>query len=328
MQEKSVYLCQRRLVRKFCTYEKIQLIICFVLIDQPSSTPNTDTTTINENSFYGVAQEGQNLSFSISLPSGSSNEVDYAEIRLKKACTAGDFTDYSSICHANNIYANVEIYLHFDTGYRTRKVFVTGRPIILNDDKMFEEFAITEALQQCLTTRPYKTMVHLELEIKLDPSSVLPSGVNPYDFFQNSAAGLDTTTQLVVFTVNEKDVENARRRKRQVTKEFCFANFTTNCCVRNLTINFHEDLNWTWVIAPAEYDPNYCSGDCPYLWPSATLHAANLQTVKFLNPAASAEPCCVPALLLPLTIIREDEVTGGLVFEPLSDMIVDSCICR
>lgn len=286
--------------------------------------PTTATNTITDNTFYGGSQEGQNLSFSISLPSGSSNEVDYAEIRLRKSCLSGDFADYASICYANSIYANVEIYLHLDTGSGTRKVFVTGRTIVLNDGKKWEEFSITDAVQRCLSEQPFKTALHLELEIKPDQD---PFSIDPYMFFQNSVASLTSTTQLVLFTVNAKDVENARRRKRQVTKDFCFANFTTNCCVRNLTVNFHTDLNWTWVIAPLEYDPNYCSGDCPYLWPTATLHAINLQTLKLLNPTAAAEPCCVPAMLLPLTIVREDE-NGHLVFDPLSEMIVDSCICR
>lgn len=285
--------------------------------------------------FYGGSQEGQNLSFSVQLPTGSSNEVDYAEVRLRKACSAVDFPgQYDTLCYAYTneniplIYANVEIYLHLATDHgTTRKVFVTGRPIILNDGKMWEEFTITEALRQCLNEQQYKTMLNLELEIKLDPSNPLYNSIDPYAFFQNSVASLTNTTQLVIFTVNERDVENARRRKRQVTKEFCFATNTSNCCVRNLTINFHEDLNWTWVIAPIEYTPNYCSGGCPYLWPSATPHAEALQTLKFLNPAASAEPCCVPALLLPLTIIREDE-SGNLIFEPLSEMIVESCHCR
>ena len=235
---------------------------------------------------------------------------------------------FLSVCHeqARDIYGTVEIYLHIDNGDGMQKLFVTARTLVLNDGKMWEEFTITEALQRCLTNQPYKTEIHLELEIRLDPSR-LNVFVDPYQFFQNSKADLAITTQLVVFTVNEKDVENARRRKRQVSQEFCFANFTTNCCVRNLSINFHDDLNWTWVVFPEEYTPNYCSGDCPYLWPTATLHATALQTLKLLNPAASAEPCCVPATLLPLTIIREDEL-GNLVFEPLSDMIVESCYCR
>lgn len=283
------------------------------------------TTTFTTEDVYVGAQEGQNLSFSISLPSGSSNEVDYAEIRLRKSCQQSDFSNYASVCYQENIYGTVELYSYVTTATGRRKDFVAGRSIVLNDGKKWEEFSITQAVQGCLVSQPYKAQLDLELEIKLDPNS--PSTNNPYQFFQNSVADLTGTTQLVVFTVNEKDVEMARRRKRQVSKDFCFANFTTNCCVRNLTINFHEDLDWTWVIFPEEYQPNYCSGDCPYLWPTATLHAENLQTVKLLNPAASAEPCCVPSMLLPLTIIREDEL-GNLIFDPLSEMIVDSCICR
>lgn len=302
----------------------------FITLERTPLTTLQPVTNSNTNIYGSGVQEGQNLSFSIALPAGSSNEVDYAEIRLRKHCDSTNMLEYTTFCHDQvaDIYGTVEIYLHINNGNGMQKVFVTARTLVLNDDKMWEEFVITEALQRCLTNQPFKTKVHLELEIKLDPSRPLPYALDPYNFFQNSVADLSSSTQLVVFTVNEKDVETAKRRKRQLTRDFCFANFTTNCCVRSLTVNFHTDLNWTWVVHPPTYDPNYCSGDCPYLWPAATFHAENLQTVKFLNPAASAEPCCVPAVLLPLTILREDEVTGALVLEPLSEMIVDSCICR
>ena len=296
-------------------------------------SPNTATVHEGIYDFHGGLKESQNLSFSIQLPTGSSNEVDYAEIRLRKDCNPADFPQYSTLCYAyssqivNPIYAIMEIYVHLATNHGSRKVFMTGRSIILNDGKMWEVFVITEALQRCLSEQPFKTMLHLELEIKLDPSDPLFGSINPYSFFHNSVASLTNTTQLVVFTVNEGDVENPLRGKRQLSKDFCFANFTTNCCVRNLTINFVNDLNWTFVLAPLEYDANYCSGGCPYLSPAATPHAQALQIAKLLNPAASAEPCCVPAMLLPLTIIREDEVNGKLIFEPLSDMIVESCHC-
>ena len=265
------------------------------------------------------------------LPNGSSNEVDYAEIRLRKSCNAADFPQYSTLCYAyssqniNLVYANMEIYVHLATSHGSRKVFVAGRSIILNDGKMWEEFVITEALQQCLSEEPFNTMLYLEVEIKLDLSDPFFDSINPYSFFQNSVASLTNTTQLVVFMVDEEDAENAQRGKRQLTKDFCFDNFTTNCCVRNLTINFHKDLNWMWVVYPYEYSLNYCFGDCPYQWSVPTLHFQAMQTTKHLNLTASAELCCVPALLLPLTIIRYDG--RALFIDTLSDMIVHSCNC-
>ena len=285
--------------------------------------PSTSTTNADKKVYDGT-QEGQSLSFSISLPAGSSNEVDYAEIRLRKSCLPSDFLHDNQICNSQDIFATVQIYQRINTINGPTRIFITGRSLVLNDGIRWEEFVITDAVQQCIS---YKTELNLELEITLNSNPYYRISVDPYKFFQNANADLKNTTQLVVFAVNEKDVENDRRRKRQLTKEFCFANFTTNCCVRNLTINFHEDLNWTWIIDPIEYTPNYCSGDCPYLWPTANLFASTIQTLKLLNPAASPEPCCVPAQLSTLTIVRLDE-NGVFVFDALTEMIVDSCICR
>jgi len=266
------------------------------------------------------------------LPSGSSNDIDYAELKLKKACPSSWKTECFD--RTRDLYATVELYLYVNTTFGVTKLFVTGRSLILNDGLSdWEKFEITEAVQQCLDIDPFKTELHLEIEIKLNPPANWHTygdssfyEVDPYIFFQNDNADLETDTQLIVFAVNERDAEDSRRRKRQVTKDFCFSNFTANCCVRNLTINFQEDLGWTWIAAPESYDPNYCSGDCPYLWPSATLFAEVLQTLKLLNPTAAAEPCCVAEDLLPLTILRYEN--GLPIVEPLSDMIVDSCICR
>ena len=64
----------------------------------------------------------------------------------------------------------MEIYVATSfTIHGTRKVVVAGWSIILNDGKMWEEFVITETLQQCLSKQPFKTMLHIQLEIKLDP---------------------------------------------------------------------------------------------------------------------------------------------------------------
>ena len=305
-------------------------------IDSINTSPTTSNLSpVAPTTYSGSStQTGQNLSFSIQLPSGSSNDIDYAELKLKKTCP-DSWSTQQCYDRTKDLYATVELYLYINTTFGTTRLFVTGRSLVLNDGKRWEEFEITEAVQQCLTDQPLKTELHLELEINLNPPENWQSSaessfysINPYEFFQNNAgANLETDTQLIVFAVNERDAEDSKlRRKRQLTKDFCFSNFTTNCCVRNLTINFVEDLGWDWIAAPAAYDPNYCSGDCPYLWPSATLFAEVLQTLKLRNPTAAAEPCCVAETLLPLTILRF--VDGQPVFEPLSDMIVDSCICR
>jgi len=296
----------------------------------PPSAPSIPTPTTYDS---GSDQTEKKLSFTIHLPSGSSNDIEYAELKFKKTCP--DFWSTQE-CHSRgDLHATVNLYLLLsNTTIGTTKLFVTGRSLILNDGMSWEEFEITEAVQQCLTLEPFKTEIHLEIEINLnlpvlknDDVEASFYDIDPYAFFRNVNAKLETDTQLIVSAISKRGTEHSTRLKRQVNKDFCLQNHTTNCCVRNLTINFKEDLGWDWILAPTEYDSNYCSGNCPYSWPSATMHADILQRLQLNNPSAAAEPCCVPSTLLPLTIVREDD-NAGFIFEPLSEMIVDSCICR
>ena len=177
-----------------------------------------------------IAQGGQNLTFSIALPTGSSNEVEYAEVRLRKYCESTDITSYA-VClqNAERIYGRVEIYAFENMGIAIQKVFVTARAMLLNDYKHWEEFDITETVQRHLIFQPFDNLqLHLNIIIKMDPShSVLPS-IDPYRFFQNSIADLTATTQLILLT--EKDAETAD----SVNKDLCLDH--SLCCKRSLTV--------------------------------------------------------------------------------------------
>lgn len=54
---------------------------------------------------------------------------------------------------------------------------------------------------------------------------------------------------------------------------FC-SNYEENCCVRQLYINFREDLGWRWIHQPEGYYANFCSGPCPYLRSADTTHSS------------------------------------------------------
>ncbi|KAG1936375.1 transforming growth factor beta-3 proprotein [Pimephales promelas] len=118
---------------------------------------------------------------------------------------------------------------------------------------------------------------------------------------------------------------SSRRRKRALDTNYCFSNYEENCCVRELYIDFRQDLGWRWIHEPKGYHANFCSGPCPYLRSADTTHSSLLSLYNTLNPEASASPCCVPQDLEPLTILyyvgRVPKV------EQLSNMIVKSCKC-
>lgn len=118
-----------------------------------------------------------------------------------------------------------------------------------------------------------------------------------------------------------------RRKKRSLDADYCFSKNPneSNCCLRELYIDFRKDLKWNWVHAPTGYKANFCAGACPYLWSMDTQHATILSLYKSMNPRASSSPCCVPHTLNPLTIVYYNK--GKFKVTQLSDMILLSCKC-
>ncbi|CAM4667961.1 unnamed protein product [Leuciscus chuanchicus] len=113
------------------------------------------------------------------------------------------------------------------------------------------------------------------------------------------------------------------RRKRQ-TDAVCTEK-SEGCCVRSLYIDFRKDLGWKWIHEPSGYNANYCTGSCSYVWTSENKYSQVLALYRHHNPGASAQPCCVPQVLEPLTILY---YVGRLhKVEQLSNMIVKACKC-
>lgn len=116
----------------------------------------------------------------------------------------------------------------------------------------------------------------------------------------------------------------SRSKRSTETRDTCSAQ-TESCCVRSLYIDFRRDLGWKWIHKPSGYNANYCMGSCTYIWNAENKYSQILALYKHHNPGASAQPCCVPQALEPLSILyyvgRQHKV------ELLSNMIVKSCKC-
>ncbi|XP_051534507.1 transforming growth factor beta-1 proprotein-like [Myxocyprinus asiaticus] len=123
---------------------------------------------------------------------------------------------------------------------------------------------------------------------------------------------------------NGNSLASARRKRAAGTDETCNEK-TETCCMRKLYIDFRKDLGWKWIHKPKGYFANYCMGSCTYIWNTENKYSQILALYKHHNPGASAQPCCVPAVLDPLPILyyvgRQHKV------EQLSNMVVRSCQC-
>lgn len=146
----------------------------------------------------------------------------------------------------------------------------------------------------------------------------------------------NSTARLVISLVNPEELFDASsvngRRRRQTTSivldsEYCFENPNeSNCCVRELSIDFEEDLKWTWIISPKVYFPNYCTGLCPFFWPRASDSTFLLQKFRSFNPTGAVEPCCAPDVLKPILLMFV--INDEPFLQIMDNMVVDSCICR
>ena len=138
------------------------------------------------------------------------------------------------------------------------------------------------------------------------------------------------TTQLVTRAYSG---DESRRKRRQAGWSMadlsCSAARTTkHCCRRDLVLDIHRDLNWTWVLRPRTLIANFCSGLCSLNWPTATYHTLlNLiYSSHSGNPTGSPAPCCVPDKFTTLPFLLFNR--GSIELISIDDISIDSCVCR
>ncbi|KAG1943533.1 growth/differentiation factor 8 preproprotein [Pimephales promelas] len=129
---------------------------------------------------------------------------------------------------------------------------------------------------------------------------------------------------ILVMSLPADGHSSAKSRQKRQTDAVCTEK-SEGCCVRSLYIDFRKDLGWKWIHEPSGYNANYCTGSCSYVWTSENKYSQVLALYRHHNPGASAQPCCVPQVLEPLTILY---YVGRLhKVEQLSNMIVKTCKC-
>lgn len=206
-------------------------------------------------------------------------------------------------------------------------VLVTSKVVPVEDDG-YISFDVTSAVRSWIRNSSGEDL-QFEVAVRCPQSLVTGLALPPNIEFLVSSSKIDVNAQLVVALLRERERKMERRQKRQisVSSQHCIANpQEPNCCLRGLEINFKRDFGWTWVIAPQTFYPNFCEGLCPLVWPSASTSTSLLIRYRQLNPTAAVEPCCATAVLKPLTLLLV--VDGRIMLEELSDMIVESCVCR
>ncbi len=284
------------------------------------------------------------LSFSdADLIQTATSALSSAELRLFKR---KKIVDNIQIKRDTNPSEKVELFRVWNStsGDALEYRFVTSQNIGTERDE-FVAFDVTNAIRDWLGAGNQSKFLNFEVLVRAPQSvtsglSFLPSmefDVPGYGKGQHDAQ-LVLAMPSVDSDLNPQNEESkhqedggSSRQKRQsgegIDSAYCRDNPNeTNCCLRELTINFHRDLNMTWVISPVTYPVNYCEGLCPNYWPMATQSTTFLNSYRENNPLSAPEPCCTAASTLPLEMVVV--VNNRIHWNHVPNMIVNSCICR
>lgn len=205
---------------------------------------------------------------------------------------------------------------------------ITGK-LVTNEAEGFEVFNITRAVQRWIKQLELVEPVgDLKLEIYIRPPVSLYIKDQPFP--PSLSFNLTQTHLLVSFKTVDQIVQQQRKRQAGVTpvdSQFCLEQpTTTNCCIKELAINFASDLGWDWVLMPPLFYPNYCLGLCPFQWPTASNATSIFQLYHELNPTGAVDPCCSTHNLFSLPILAI--LDGIMTIKTIPDVIIESCICK
>ncbi|XP_067231908.1 transforming growth factor beta-1 proprotein [Chanodichthys erythropterus] len=243
---------------------------------------------------------------------GSNPMLSQAELRMR-------------IKETKIIKSEQRLELYQDTGDKAR--YLNSRFITNQMLGKWISFDVTSTLKDWLQ----KTEVEQGFQLKVpcgckkdDFEFRIAGSVVPMRGDKASLEGQEPKPHLLVMSLPADGHSPSKSRKKRQTEGVCNEK-SEGCCVRSLYIDFRKDLGWKWIHEPSGYNANYCTGSCSYVWSSENKYSQVLALYRHHNPGASAQPCCVPQDLEPLTIIyyvgRRHKV------EQLSNMIVKTCKC-
>ena len=281
----------------------------------------------------------------LSLSEDEIPTVLFAELRLFKR---KKILDNPEIKQDTNPTEKVEIFQVWNStrassGMNIR--FITSENVGSERDE-FVAFRVTDAIRNWHAHRNQSNSLNFEVRVR-PPQSIssglpfLPSiefDVPNFGKGEHNAQlviaipSVDRSTQISQDLLDAESQGGNKRRRRQavlgnISTTYCRNNpEEQNCCFRELIIDFHKDLNMTFVLAPTKLDVNYCEGLCPNYWPVNTHSSYFLRNYREDNPLSSPEPCCAPAATRNITLVVFRD--NMLYFNFLEDMIIDACTCR
>ena len=127
--------------------------------------------------------------------------------------------------------------------------------------------------------------------------------------------------------IMSQEIENTpSRSKRYSIHDYNNERFCTDekrhCCLRNTTIDVHNDLGLTFVIHPRQLTFAYCGGYCPLQYGDVLGTPPVYQSINRKLPHIL--PCCAPSKVTDLIVVTSLKYTPVLRFY---NATVLSCKC-
>lgn len=165
-----------------------------------------------------------------------------------------------------------------------------------------------------------KVQVHLFSEPNVEAES---KRRNPKD---QSSGDNDINRPFLVVYIEPNVVKRNRRRALD-----CSVATKTQCCKQRFYVSF-KALGWDdWIIAPAGYYANYCSGSCggglnrtPDTF--LTYYSHVFHEVRKYNKLNGNQLCCAPLKFSSMSLIYFGP-DSKIIKRDLPKMVVDECGC-
>ena len=195
----------------------------------------------------------------------------------------------------------------------------------------FKVFELTVDKGSWLKDCIQNTSGYIELEVSIYSSRTEKGDeIPPSLVFETDPVNISTIPRLVFMNeaISTAQIDTQRSKRLTVDQigntRFC-SNLSTSCCLRNMTLDFHQDLGFEFVKKPRTINFGYCKGLCPL---SYGRFLETPQVYLYTNKKnKTITPCCTAGGYADLHLLLYEPIDGKYLYT-LENTIALNCKCK
>lgn len=143
-------------------------------------------------------------------------------------------------------------------------------------------------------------------------------------------------TPRLVITFKHSDTGKVKPRHKRMEEEgiaeqeqvtrYCTGN-NSECCLHNITVDFHRDLHFNFIKSPLTFNFGYCAGICKP-WYNEHLQTPGVYTILAAYYKSDSQrflPCCIPSSYESLHVLTNFKDSPHITF---NNAVVTDCLCN